>query len=157
MGYINNGHTQLFVNMLDLVLHLLTKVFVQSAEWFVHQDKIRIKYQSTGNRHALLLPTGELGRSSVSKLIELHHRQSTFDTRFTFAAVHASNFKRKREILRHRHVGKQSVVLKHHADATFVWWHVVDWLTIEIDFAVSGGFKTREHHQTGGLAGTRRA
>ena len=61
------------MNMFNFVLHLLTQLLVECAQWFVHQHKFRIKHQSPGNGYPLLLTTGELGGTTVAKRAELYH------------------------------------------------------------------------------------
>ena len=73
VGYVDDCYTEAFMNMFNFVLHLLTQLFVKRTQWFVHQHKVRIKYQSPGNGYPLLLTTRELGRTTIAKRAELYH------------------------------------------------------------------------------------
>jgi len=55
MGHVDNGDAKLFVDMLDLVLHMLAQLLVERAEGFVHQHQFRLEHQRAGQRDALLL------------------------------------------------------------------------------------------------------
>ena len=63
----------------------------------------------------------------------------------------------KGEVLRHRHVREQGVVLEHDADVAPVRRHVVDRPAVENDLALGHRLEAGEHHEAGGLARARRA
>ena len=71
---------------------------------------------------------------------------------FNFRLAHVAHLQRESQVLGHGHVGKQRVVLEHHANAALVRRRVVDGLALHIDFAMGCGLKTRQHHQGGGFA-----
>ena len=52
---------------------------------------------------------------------------------------------------------KQSVVLKDYSDIPFPGWHIIDCGTVQHDLTTGSSLESRQHHQAGGLAGTRRA
>ena len=82
------------MNMLDLILHLLAQVFIQSTQRFIHQDKMRLKDKGPGQCDALLLATGQLGRKPPFKPPELNHIQRFSDPFLDLALVFLSNFQR---------------------------------------------------------------
>jgi len=53
-------------------------------------------------------------------------------------------------------MGKQSIVLKHHADIALLRRHPIDGLSLQRDDAVGWHLKAGEHHERGRLAGARR-
>ena len=63
----------------------------------------------------------------------------------------------ERQVLGHRHVREQGIVLEHHADAALVRGHLVDRPARQADLAMGRGLEPRQHHQAGGLARPRRA
>ena len=104
VGHIDHGHTELLVNVLDLVLHLLTQILVQRTEWFVHQDELRLEDQRPGHRDALLLAAGELGRHARAEIRELDHVEGTLYPCLDIRLAHLANPQREGEVFRHRHV-----------------------------------------------------
>jgi hypothetical protein len=157
VGHIDHGHAQALVQMLDFHLHVFTQLFVECAQGFVHQHQLRLEHQRAGQGHTLLLTTGQLRRVALGESIELNHAQHALDPVTDVALVHAAHGQREREVLGHRHVREQGVVLEHHADVALVRRHVVDGTPGQQDFARGRRFKTGEHHQAGGLAGAGRS
>ena len=140
------------MNVLDLVLHLLTELLVERAQRLVHQYQIGLEDQCAGNCDPLLLAARELGRTPPSEAGELDHLQRLLDPPVRLVARHATHLQGKEEVLLHRHVGEQRVVLEHHADATLVRRDVVDRPAVENDLAVGRGLEPGEHHQACRLA-----
>ena len=55
--HIDDGHTQIFVDVLDFILHMLAKLLVERAKRFVHQYQFRFEHQRPRQRDPLLLAT----------------------------------------------------------------------------------------------------
>ena len=45
MRHIDDGHAQIFVDMLDFILHMLAKLLVERAERLVHQNQLGLEHQ----------------------------------------------------------------------------------------------------------------
>ena len=45
VGDVDHGETEVFVYVLDLVLHLLAQVLVERAQRLIHQHQVGIEYQ----------------------------------------------------------------------------------------------------------------
>ena len=43
--HIDDGHAQIFVDMLDFILHMLAKLLVERAERLVHQNQLGLEHQ----------------------------------------------------------------------------------------------------------------
>ena len=152
MGHIKHGDAQGVGQIGYLELHKFAQLFVQRAEGFVHQHQFRLEHEGAGQRHPLLLTAGELPRPPVAELPHLHHIQHILHPRLALGLFHPAHLQRETEVLGHRHVGEQGVVLKHHPDAAFMGRDVVDGLAVKKNPAVGDGLKARQHHQAGGLA-----
>ena len=152
VGDVHHGDAQVFVNVLDFQLHMLAQLFIQRAQRFVHQHQLRLEHQRPRQRHALLLAAGHLAGVAVGEFIQLDHAQRALDLGVHFGGGQLADFQRVGQVFAYRHVREQGIVLEHHADIALVRRHAVKQLAIQTDFAGGGGFKTRQHHQAGGLA-----
>lgn len=142
--------------MLDLELHALAQVLVERAERLVHQHQLGIEHERAGERDALLLAAGELLRVAVAEGLELHHAERALHPRLDLVRRQLAHAQREAQVVGHRHVRKQRIVLEHHADVAAVGRHPVDDLAVEADLAAGGRLEAGEHHQAGGLARTGR-
>ena len=156
MRHIDDGHAQIFVDMLDFILHMLAKLLVERAERLVHQNQLRLEHQRARQRDALLLAARQLCRLAVGKGAHLHHVQRPAHLLVDLALRHLSNLQREGQVFGHRHMREQRIVLEHHADAALVRRDVVDRPAAELDLAMRRGLETGQHHQAGRLARTGR-
>ncbi|MCY1409972.1 hypothetical protein D9M71_253320 [compost metagenome] len=156
MGHVDHGHPQTLVNVLDFHLHVFAQLLVQGTERLIHQYQLRFEHQRSRQGHALLLATGQLAGVALCERIELDHVQHALHPLADIGLAQVADRQRECQVLGHGHVREQGVVLEHHADVAFVRRHVIDGPPVQQDFAGSRGFETRQHHQAGGLARTRR-
>ena len=70
--------------------------------------------------------------------------------------VDATHLQGEREVLAHRHVRKQRVVLEHHADAALPGRNLLHGAPTDADGARRRRLEAGEHHQARGLAGSGR-
>ena len=84
--HVDEREPDLLLDLLELDLHLLTELQVERAERLVEQQHLRPIHQRAGERHALPLPTGELGRLAAAEAAEADHleRSSTRARRSSF-------------------------------------------------------------------------
>src|SRR5690554_3742527 len=157
VGHIDDGYSDRLVYVLDFVLHLLAQVLVQRAQRLVHQDQVGIKDQGPHDRHALLLPAGKLCGPAVAQVAQLNHVEHPLYPFLNLRLRLLSNLQREGEVFGNRHVREERIVLKDHADAAAVWRHAVDAAPAQHDVATCCCFEAGQHHQAGGLAGSRGA
>ena len=138
--------------MLDFVLHLFAQLLVEGAQGLVHQHQVGLEDQRPGDGDPLLLAARELGRAPPAEAGKLDHLQRLPDPPARLVARHATYFQGEEQVLLHRHVREQGVVLEHHADPALVRRDVVDRPAVEEDFAVGGRLEPRQHHQARRLA-----
>ena len=117
MGDVDDRDPQAALDAPDLILHFLTQTAVKGAERFVHQHQAGFKHQRPGDGHALLLAAGQLGRTPLLKSFQAHELQRAPDALSDLLRVEPAYFERKRQVAANRHMRKQRVVLKNHADA----------------------------------------
>src|ERR1700733_8998953 len=68
-------------------------------------------------------------------------------------ATDATHGERKRDVLGHRHVGEQRIVLEHDANVALVGWQRRNRTLFNQDLAGVGMQEPSDHHQCRGLAG----
>ena len=101
------------------VEHLGDHFGVKGRSGFVEEHDVRLHAQRAGNRHALLLTTGELSRKLAGLLGDSHPFQVLHGRLFRFALrTPAYPHGRQGAILQYRQMGKQVEVLEHHAHFT---------------------------------------
>lgn len=157
VGDEDHGDAERTLQMFDLQLHLLAQVLVERPERLVHQDELRVEDERPGERHALLLPAGELLGVAFGVLLEADHGQRPPYPRLDLVDRKLAYPQGKAQVVGHGHVGKERIVLKDHADVAPVGRDTVDDLPAQQDLAARRRFETGEHHQRGGLARTGRA
>ena len=77
VGDVDAGDAELLLDAADLGAHLLAQLGVQVGERLVHQQHLRLHHQRARQRHALLLPAGELVGRAVLQPGQLHQLQHT--------------------------------------------------------------------------------
>ena len=104
-----------------------------------------------------LLAAGELVGLSLLHALELDQRHHLGDARIDLGARHASAFQAERDIVAHRQMRKQRVVLEHHVDGTLMRQDLRDVAASEQDTAFVRRLEAGEHAQQRGLAAAARA
>ncbi len=86
---------------------------------------------------------------------QLHELQGFARTTHRFAFRDTAHLQPEADVVQHRHMRKQRVVLKHHAKATFLWRQDVDALVIEPDAAACQRLQSGDAIERRGLAAPR--
>ncbi len=68
MGHVDEGDADLALDALELELHHVAQLEVEGAERFVEQQRTRVVDQRPGQRDALLLAAGQLGRLALGEV-----------------------------------------------------------------------------------------
>ncbi len=152
VGHVDDRDPQATLDAPDFILHFLTQTAIKGAERFVHQHQARFKHQRPGNGHALLLAAGQLAGTPLLKSFQADKLQHAPDALPALLRVNSAYLQRKRQIAADRHVRKQRVVLKDHADTPLARRQVVHRATVDADGARCGRLKAGQHHQAGGFA-----
>ncbi len=151
--HVDGGNGELFQQRADLEPQPLAQFGVERRQRFVKQQHFRPSGQRARQRHALLLPAGKLVDGAIRQRAEIHQRQHFFDARFTFAARHALHLQAILDVLRHVHIGKQRVVLEHHADVALLDRQCGDVAIVKPDLAaLVAAFQPADDAQRGGFA-----
>jgi hypothetical protein len=156
VGDVDEGDADLALNPLELELHHLAKLEVERTERFVQQQRAGIVHQRAGQRHTLLLPAGELGRLALGEVGEPNDLEQFVDAPLDLGLVLLHAARSVRDVVPHRHVGEQRVMLEHGVDIALVRRHPRDILALQADGALGRSLESGDHPKRGGLAATRR-
>src|SRR5262249_58637871 len=120
---------------------------------FVHQEEAWLEDDGTRERYALLLAARKLRGETVLQSRKPDTIERCFGAPAHFPPCQSSHFQRKGYIAEGGHVWEECIVLKHHANAAFFRWKVMDLLVSKPDFTAIRCSKAGYHHERRGLAG----
>ena len=135
MGNIDHSGADRGLEALDLLLHLLAKILVERSERLVHQEQDRVVNGSAGQCDALLLAARQLLRTAISEAGKPHDLQHARHLCRDLCCRKAAHLERKGDVLGHRHVRKEGVVLEHHADVPRVGRLAYEIATVDQDMS----------------------
>ena len=153
VGNIQDGNPQGALDTPDFILHFFPQATVEGAEGLVDQHQAGLEHQRPGNRHPLLLTSGQLVRPAVFKPLQAYELQRPLDTLAALPRIEPAHLKREGQIAANRHVGKKRVVLKDDADAPLAGRQIVHRAAPDADAARGGRLEAGQHHEAGRLAG----
>src|SRR5712691_187106 len=154
---VDHGEAELPLDVLDLELHLIAELLVERAEWLVHEEDRRPVHERARKRHALLLAPAQLRREACPIAGEPHAVQRLLHAPVGLGSRHPAGSEGAGTIVAARHVGKERVVLEHHAEVAPVRGHVREPAATEQDLAGRRRFEAGDHHEGRGLAGATRS
>jgi hypothetical protein len=105
----------------------------------------------------LALPARERTRHALQVRAQLHALSGARHQGGPLGGRHAAQLERVADVLRHRHVRVQAVVLEHHGHVALLGGHFVDAPAVKPNLAQAGLFQPRHHAQAGGFAAARGA
>ena len=138
------------------VTHLHAHFGVEVGQGLVHQQNPRTNYQRPRQGNPLSLATAHLRRITFGQVSETDAFQRFHGTGIDFGAGNLAGAQAVGDVLESRFIGKQGVVLKHHADVSVVGGNVRHLVLIEQDASAVGFMETGNTAQQGGLAATAR-
>jgi hypothetical protein len=106
-------------------------------------------------RDALLLPAREFLRQALRDLRQAHHLERLLRLLARSGGRQLAHRQRERNVLLHRHVGKERVVLEHHADVALVRRAPGDVGAVDAQRAAVGLREPGDEAQQRGLARAR--
>ena len=136
---------------LQLHLHFLAQIAVKSTKRFVQEQYGRALDERPGQRDALLLTTGNLGRLAIGQCPQLYHVERIPDAGCQFSPRNAILAQSIGHVFCHGHVRKESVALEHRIDVTSVGRQVGNILAAYLDDARIGILETTDQPQNRGF------
>jgi hypothetical protein len=158
MGDVDRGDADRAVDVLELGPHFLAQLRIEVRQRLVEQQDLGRIGDGAGERHALLLPAGELVRIPVADGVEPHPLQGSRDLPVTLGTRHMAHLQAIGDVLAHRHVRPHGVALEHHAEVALVGRHrkpargIGDETISEMDRAAVRREESGDQVEHGGLA-----
>ena len=159
VGDEHAGKFQLFMQLTQPAAQLFTHLRIQRAERFIQQQNLRLYRQGARQRHALFLTTGQLRRIAIRQVSQLHHLQQFghfgFNRRGVGSFAARQHGQAKGDVIEHRHMAEQRIVLEDEAHFTVAGVHPADVGTVEADMTAGLMLQTGDNSQQGGFSGAR--
>ena len=157
MGDEDEGDAGFVLQPLQLDLHFLSELQIERGEWLVEQQHLWMRRKATRQRHPLLLTARELRNLTVLHRLELHQLKHLADGALDLVLGLSQHQETKADVLRHRHMRKERVALKHGVDRTLIRRQQRDILAMQQDLAGRRMVKAGDQPEQGGLAAAGRA
>ena len=163
MGHVDRCDTHLVLNPLKLDPHLLTQLEIEVRKRLIKEQETRLGDNRAGQRSTLLLPPRKIGRQLVRFRGQAHERENFVHPVVDLGLVDLPDFQRISDVLGHRHMRPNSVTLEHHTNVALLRRQEqafgrrgIDHIT-DADTSAINAVQSRNTHQGGGLATTRRS
>ena len=157
VGHVHEGDPDLALDPLELELELASELQVEGAEGLVEQEYIGSIDQCPGERHALLLPAGELTRAAPVIPTEVDQLERLRDPPSGLGLGHTRALQAKGDVVADIEVREQRVVLEDHVDRPLVGRIVRHIAPAEQDPPARWQLEAADHAQRRCLAAARRA
>ena len=157
VGNIDEGCTQLLMQLGELGPHLGAQLGVQVGERFVEQEDLGFTHDGTAQGDTLTLTAGQRLRLPVEQVGDIQDAGRLFDAAFDLVLGGFPQFQAESHVLKHGHVRIQRIVLEHHRDVAVFRRDIIDQLFADVQFAVGNLFQAGDHTQGGGFTATGRS
>ena len=119
MGNEQGGDARIPLDTTNLFTHLKSHGGIKRAERLIEQEHPRLDRQRSRQRHPLLLTARQLVWKPLLKTSETHEIKQFADARPSHLRINATHPHAELQVLTHREMRKQAVVLKHDAHVAF--------------------------------------
>ncbi|MPL88368.1 hypothetical protein SDC9_34388 [bioreactor metagenome] len=157
MGDHDEGDADLLVQVLHLDLHLLAEFRIERRERLVEQQHLRFAHDGAGKGDALALPARELLGTQLHLVEEADELERVMHLGLDLEPAEALDLKPIADVLAHRHVREEGIVLEHHVDLALVGRVPGDVLVGQPDGAGGGRLEAADHPQKRGFPAARGA
>jgi len=151
MGNVDEGGSQLLVQLDDLGTHAGTQLSIQVGQRLVEQEDGRVTDHSAAQGNTLALTTGQSLRLTVEQVLDLQDLSGLTDALVDLVLGHLAQLQTESHVLVHGHVRVQSVVLEHHGDVAVFRGNIVDQAVADVHLTAGDLLQTGDHTQGGGL------
>ena len=117
---------ELALHLADGAPQLLADLRVERPERLIEQEHLGLVGQRPCHGDALLLATGELRRQPIIHALERHEAQQLRAALAAGAGAHVTHAQRELDVVGHRHVAKQRVVLEYESNSALARGDVGD-------------------------------
>ncbi len=156
----DGGVAGAIVKLAQPAAQFLADLGIERAEGFVEQQDARLDRHGAGQCHTLALAAGKLVRIALFEPRKLDHieevRDALADLGLGRAAGGGANLQAEADVLGHRHMPEQGVMLEHEADIAILHGMMRGIFRAEEDLAVGWKIQPCDQPQERRLAGTGR-
>jgi hypothetical protein len=135
MGHEDGRDLEALLEFPDLLAHDQPQVCIEVGERLVEQQDLRLEAERPGEGDTLLLTAGELVDHPVSKRLKLDHFQEVIDPLGNFVLRPLIDLQSVADVFRHRHMGKEGIILEADPRVPQIGRKIVDPLAVEDDIA----------------------
>ena len=137
--------------------HADAELRIEVRQRLVHEEGLRLADDRAPHRDTLALAAGERGRAPVEQLGEAQQLGHLLDPPTRVVLRRPADFQSVAEVLAHRHVRVQRVVLEDHRDVAMPRREVGDVTVADADVPLGDVLEPRDHPQQRRFAAARRA
>jgi hypothetical protein len=157
VGHVDKGDAHLVVNDVQLQQHVLAQLEVERGQRLVQQQHLGPVHQGARDRHALLLAAADLRGILESVVGHLDQFEHALDRLAGLGLGITGDLQAEGDVVPHRHVREQGVILKDGVDAPQVGRQTGDVAPVQKDASGIRGFEPAQHAQERRLAAPARA
>ena len=154
---IHKGDPELLLKALQLYLHLLAQLQVQSAQRLIQEQDTRVVDQRTGDGHALFLPAGECVRPALFVPGHLYQSEHFLNLLPNLIFRHFADGRTVCDVVIDTHMREKRVVLKNGVYIALIGLFFFDALALHLDDPVARVFKTGNHSKRSSLSASGRS
>ena len=156
VGDVDGRRTEALLELRDLGAHLHPQLGVEVGERLVEEEHRRLADDRPTDRDPLPLAAGELARLALEQVGDVEDLRRLGDEPFDLGGRRLADAQAEVDVLAHRHVGVERVVLEHHRDVAVLRRQVVDDPAADRDRAAGDLLEAGHHPQRRRLAAARR-
>ena len=152
VGDVDGRHPEALVELRELGPHRDAQLRVEVRERLVHQERLGVPHDRPPHRDALPLAARERGGLAVEKLAEAEHRSDLVHAAPPLRLRHLPELEPVGEVVPHRHVRVERVVLEDHRDVALLGRLVGDVQVADVDVSHGDVLEAGDHPQQRRLA-----
>ena len=152
VGHVDEGDAQLLLHALQLHLHLLAELQVESAQGLVEEQHLGLVHESPGDGHPLLLTAGELVDPALAVTLQVDELQHGLHLLLDLVLGGLLDAQAEGDVVEHVEVREQSVLLEDGVDLPLVGGDLGDVGAVHQDLARGGHDEARDEPEHSGLA-----
>ncbi len=153
--HVDHRGAELHVQLLDLGAHLHAELGVEVRERLVEEEHVGLAHDGAAEGDALPLSAGEGLGLAVEQVGDFEELRGVVHAADDFLLGELAQLEAKGQVLAHRHVRVQRVVLEYHRDVAVLRRDVVHAALADEDVAPRRVLEARHHAQRGGFAAAR--
>ena len=147
MGHVDEGDSELALELAQLHAHPELKQPIEVAERLVQQEQLRARDQDASERDTLLLTAGQLGRLAAAHLTQAEQVDDLVDTSLPLLLVDPRHAQPELDVADDALVREQGEVLEHRRRRTPGRWHTGQILPVELDLPRCRHLVAADHAQ----------